>query len=1105
MPEEPLRIYHASAGTGKTFTLVENYLALLLESEHTFRHILAVTFTNKATAEMKDRIIRVLYGLSKAGLQEFEATGEVNEALAYLEKMPEPLRRDLPTVRRRALRALQLILYEYPAFSVQTIDSFFQRVLRGFARELDLPFAYDMEFDEDLVLEEITDMLLLQAGEDEALLGWLLRMMEDTGDDTGNWDIKALLLRQGKDIFTEAFKSLPKEVLEQLTSRSFLREYLGDLRQVIRSFEDQMKDLGRRGLEIFRTHGVEAGDFSFGENGVAGIFRKLADGSVIREGKPLFGARAQAALEDAGRWLPKKKQSDTALTALVSSRLHPLLHEISRYYEENAPDYYTARVIYKRLYTLGIMADLRQQLYRWMREKNRLLISETGSFLRGIIGENDIPFVYEKTGQYYSSYMIDEFQDTSRIQYEDLLPLLRNSMASGGSSLIVGDIKQSLYRWRNGDWEIMHRDIYRDLSLYPGVKRRLKTNYRSRKDVVRFNNTFFVAAGDELWKMYLEGLGGVFSGDEPLLGEQKEVLASIYNPGEVVQEVPQGAGGGYVSVRLVEGDEERSWREEALERTALLIDELTGREGWSPGAVMVLVRSNRDGREVVRYLLERQQHDPEAVRYPVVSQDSLYLAASPVVRFLVAFLRYVTDPADTLVFTTLWYWYERIRNMDGTFRLPSYHLRDIASVPPEERIWLFLPGSDRAWLQKLMVQPLPEVVREIVSHFGLQERREEVTFLHTFQNFLTDFVNREGSDAVAFLEWWDETGWQQSVQLPEEVDAVRVLTIHKAKGLGASVVIMPFADWEFEKKSGTNTGVLWCRPRTAPFNKASLVPVEYNRMLLRSRFAGDYMKERFSAHLDNLNLLYVAFTRARERLYAFVPAGKGKELSALLLNTLKGVSVEWDPEKKPDPSGEIYKKEEGLYEIGRPAPPAGEVASAGQDVQDFPAGTALQRLRIAGKGREYFLLEKGGYKERIDRGTLYHALLAEVVTEKDVERAVRKAVSAGLVGAGEKERLEEEIRGFLRQEKAAEWFSGRWQVKTEADVILPGGRTLRPDRVMIRDGEAIVVDYKFGEVEEDAYKRQVRRYMEVMKQMGYRKVTGIVWYVILNKMIQVDD
>jgi ATP-dependent exoDNAse (exonuclease V) beta subunit len=314
---------------------------------------------------------------------------------------------------------------------------------------------------------------------------------------------------------------------------------------------------------------------------------------------------------------------------------------------------------------------------------------------------------------------------------------------------------------------------------------------------------------------------------------------------------------------------------------------------------------------------------------------------------------------------------------------------------------------------------------------------------------------------------------------------------------------MPFADWDFEQRSGVNKKVLWCRPDASPFNKASLVPVEYTKLLLRSRFAVDYMRERFSAYLDNLNLLYVAFTRARERLYVFTPEEKGKELSALLVHTLERVAADGDL-----PDGEetgMSRSEEGtLFEKGVPAPPGDSRRPEGVNVEEFPAGTALQRLRIAGKGKEYFLLEKGGYKERIDRGTLYHTILAEVVTAADVERAVRKAVSAGLVRAGEREKLVKEVEGFLTQQGAEEWFSGAYQVKTEAEIILPGGKMLRPDRVMIRGDEAVVVDYKFGEMEEEAYVRQVRKYMHVLKNMGYARVRGVIWYVMLQKMTEID-
>ncbi len=1102
MPREPLKIYHASAGTGKTFTLVKSYLTLLLGDEQVFRHILAMTFTNKATAEMKDRILHVLYGLSQTGLPVHEKEREVKEARLYLQEIPSLVSLPSMTVRKKARKALQMILYEYPAFSVQTIDSFFQRVLRGFARELDLPFAYEMEFDDKRVLGEVVDRLLLQAGEEEELLKWLTQMIEEAGDESGKWDIKELLLQQGKDIFTEEFKSLSKDVLEKLTDRSFLRRYMSDLKEVMDTFEKKMEELGRRGLQIFQENGVDENDFSNKKNGIAGIFKSFAEGTKIKNGEKIFTDTKVKALGDETLWLTKDKRKDLRLAHLVASQLAPLAREIQQYYQDHASAYYAARLIRERLHMLGIMADLRQQLYRWMQVENRLLISETGSFLRGIIGSNEIPFIYEKTGQYYSHYMIDEFQDTSRIQYENLLPLIRNSMAAGGESLIVGDIKQSLYRWRNGDWRIMYRDIYGDLHLDPGVKKRLNVNFRSLEKIVHFNNSFFVTAGEELWKIYRKGISKYIKENDPAFNKQREVLATIYAEEEVVQQVPDKAEGGYVSVRFMQEDEGSSL-ERALEETASLIDRLLLQEGWSPGDILILVRSNKDGREVVRYLLERQQNRTEAAMYPLISQDSLYLAASLGVRFIISFLKYLTDPDDLVNFATLWALYDRLQ---GNSSLPSFHQQDMASLSPEKRVFLFLPDGEAPWLDQLMLRPLPEVVQEIILHFALQDRREDVPFLYALQNFLGDLVHRNSMDVTDFLEWWDDTGWEKSLQLPEEVDAVRVMTIHKAKGLGAPVVIMPLANWDIEMNSGSGGKVLWCHPSSAPFDKVPLVPVGYNKKMLLSDFSGDFLEERFSSYLDNLNLLYVAFTRARERLYVFVPRKKrGKELVTLLGNTLKTLAKPPDPGKEQDIAPVILQKDEDLYEAGQPSPPPGKKKSTGMDVGDYPAGTALGRLRIARKGREEFLLEKGGYKERIDKGTLYHTLLAEVITADDVQKAVEKVVKAGMAGGGgEKERLANEIRGFLRQPGVADWFSGRYQVKTETDIILPGGTVLRPDRVMTSGEEAVVVDYKFGEAVEEKYIAQVRRYMEALKKMSYKKVKGFVWYVMLNKIIEVN-
>ena len=1104
-----LKVYHASAGTGKTFTLVLNYLTLLLRDPDKYRHILSVTFTNKATAEMKERIIRVLYGLSHLETDRPDNREEAAEAWLYLLNMPEELRNeDREVIRKKASRALRWILYDYSYFSVQTIDSFFQRVLRGFARELNLRFGYNIELDTGITLERVVDLLLKDVGDNPVLLDWLVRFMDDVSEETGKWDIRKLILEQGQLIFSEQFKMIPSAVLKHITGKEddYLKKYLDRLYTIIRNFEKKMKDYGERGLEIIYGNDFSVDEFSSGHNGAAGIFQKII------ERKYVFGIRFLTALDDPAKWLTKVRQQDTELMSLVREHLHPLAREMYAYFKAHYEDYYTARAIRSQIYILGILADLKNGLLQWMKKENRFLITEVGPLIRQIIGNNETPFIYEKIGQYFEHYMIDEFQDTSKIQYENLKPLLMNSLSAGYFSLIVGDIKQSIYRWRNGDWKIMGKQLYGDFQWGNLEKKVLRENNRSHASIVRFNNAFFRTAPDHLWNLYVDSFGNFLKKNRYLdwpdhsfledagLQDQKENLFGIYNEEEVVQKLRSDMQNGYVYMSFPEKDRKEVWMEKVMKQVADRIGSLLTEEGYRPEQIVLLVRTNAEGRDMIRYLLTRQQED-RTISYPLVSEDSLFLNSSETVRFIVAFLRYLSDPEDDLNFAVLWYLHDRLTgNTENQETLPEFHRKQIAGIRGEDRFSL-VSGVTREWLIHLNTLPLTEVVQEIIRFFALEKTKEEVPFIYTFQNYFLDFINNRSATLADFLKWWDERGSTQSVQMPEEVDAVRVMSIHKAKGLGAEVVMIPFADWSFEQVNKRT--IVWCRPRKDTFAALPVIPLVYSPVLMKSVFREDYLEEHFANYLDNLNLLYVAFTRAKERLYIWSAGFRADDAGRLLNMTMQNIlekkekgelqelTIRWDHEKR-------------VFEVGTPRKNREEKRPCGVRVDTYPVYTAFDRLRITRKGQRFFVLQTAGAQEKIDRGTLYHNILSGIKTKADVEPVLLRNVAEGVIKKTEQAVMLKEIESFLEQPGVGDWFSGDWEVRNEATIIHPGGQMLRPDRVMIRQHEVVVVDYKFGETEKPAYMMQVRRYMDSLRAMGYASVTGWIWYVTLNKRVKVD-
>ena len=434
-----LKVYKASAGSGKTFRLAIEYMKLALTNESNYRHILAVTFTNKATAEMKSRIIGELHHLAKG------------KHSVYMDVLTKELNWHPMQVERQAQLVLKRILHDYSRFSISTIDSFFQRVIKAFNRELGINAAYNVELDEKSILEEAADRMIQSVENDPKLLEWLDAFASDKIREGKGWNLKKDILRLGNEIYNETFKSLDDSLYEKLNDRAFLKDYRAKLSKIIVLYENKMKSLGQEGLNILAMEGLSAEDFKGKGRGPAASFQKLKDLNFEPSNTVLQAAG------DASAWVTAtvKEPTKSQLLAVAETRLMPKLQEAIRLIETEKRKYITAKLIVNQLYTLGILVDLRKSVKELCREKGIVLISDSGHLLKDVIADSETPFVYEKTGSVYSHFMIDEFQDTSGLQWNNFRPLISNSLSENNLGMVVGDVKQAIYRWRSGDWRLL--------------------------------------------------------------------------------------------------------------------------------------------------------------------------------------------------------------------------------------------------------------------------------------------------------------------------------------------------------------------------------------------------------------------------------------------------------------------------------------------------------------------------------------------------------------------------------------------------------------------------------------------------------------------------
>ncbi|HAQ17842.1 MAG TPA: hypothetical protein DCR40_01260 [Prolixibacteraceae bacterium] len=626
-----LKVYKASAGSGKTFRLAIEYMKLALTNESNYRHILAVTFTNKATAEMKSRIIGELHRLAKG------------RDSVYMDVLTRELGWQPMQVQRQAQLVLKRILHDYSRFSISTIDSFFQRVIKAFNRELGINAAYNVELDEKSILEEATDRLIQSVEDDPKLLEWLDAFASDKIREGKGWNLKKDIVRLGSEIYNETFKSLNEALYEKLNDRTFLREYRGKLSKIIVLYENKLKSLGQEGLNILATEGLSAEDFKSKGSGPAAGFQKMKDLKFVLNITTIKSTTELSAWVTASTKEPQKSH----LEGVAQSKLMPKMQEAVQLVETQSRNYITAKLIINQLYTLGILVDLRKTVKDLCREKGIVLISDSGHLLKNVIADSETPFVYEKTGSVYSHFMIDEFQDTSGLQWNNFRPLIGNSLSEDNLSMVVGDVKQAIYRWRSGDWRLLAGKLGDSFPAFGLQNEVLISNWRSHGKVICFNNTVFRLA-PEILQQHIEGeLSEAGIAENPVQITIPEVYA------DSVQEISNKdvAGLGYVRVRLLESKEEIAGENEKLILSELVesVKSLQDK-GVKAIEMAILVRFKKEASLIADLFLE-QKGLPENRNYnfDILSGESLYIANSVVIGFVVSLLTSFLNPDDQVV------------------------------------------------------------------------------------------------------------------------------------------------------------------------------------------------------------------------------------------------------------------------------------------------------------------------------------------------------------------------------------------------------------------------------------------------------------------------
>jgi len=783
MNNSSLKVYKASAGSGKTYNLALNYIEHLFERPDSFKNILAVTFTNKAAGEMKSRILQKLFELSK---------NDINAKDYKNHLIQNNFAKDEAEVITKSGHILYQILNNYSSFYVQTIDKFFQWVIRGFTREIGLQGAYNLDLNTNKILTEAVDLVMLGMDEDKDLRKWLILFAEEKLLDGKSWDFQSDLFQLGKEVFKENYQSIQEE-----SSSDEKREKLSKLRTQLRikmkAFEDFFKVRSKEALKIIEDEGIEISDFKYGLTSIPNLFKKFID-------KPLssieIGKRPLQGLDDPEQWYTKSSPHADSIINCYNKGLNRLLKEVLDHWESGQEEYQTNLAIHKNIYAFGILNNISDRIQEILRENNSFLLVDSAKFLKKIIAENDAPFIYEKAGNYFHHLMIDEFQDTSGFQWHNFYPLIQNSLATGFSNILVGDVKQAIYRWRSSDWKILASEIDESFPKEILDHQSLDVNYRSYKNLVSFNNSVFIKAPVFLKRLISSEL---INNDDPEFESYwKTLIDKVYD--EPRQLIPQKHENteGYINHQFFPEKNNKEYNLILKEKIPFLIRQLQDR-GYKAGDITILVRKASEGRDIAKILMEESGIADSKYNFNVISNDSLYLENSSAVKFLISLLNYFNHSSDKLNKSFLKHEYlVYLKSEKSDFQNYAHDIFSRQKLNGEELMKdeeIFKFESNYQNLRRLALYELTE---ELISVFKLNINERNLAYIQSFQDLILEYIKKESSDLNSFLNYWESTGKTSTLSISESQDAIKILTIHKSKGLQFKVVIIPFMHWTLE-------------------------------------------------------------------------------------------------------------------------------------------------------------------------------------------------------------------------------------------------------------------------------------------------------------------
>lgn len=1112
-------VYKASAGSGKTFTLAIQYIRLLITIKpQEYLHTLAVTFTNKATTEMKDRILEQLYGISRGLKSSDDYMGALKKSLEE-----EHIHIDDDTIRKNCRRALEYILHDYSRFRIETIDSFFQSVLRNLAHELGLSARMQVDLNDKQILSQAVDNMIDGLGrnsESEQVINWIDNYVREQIENDNGWDIRRNIKDLAQIIFKEDYMSRDDDFRKKINSEEEIQRFRTAL-YAKRNVEEKALQQAINDLvtAIDSFDGVIESAFSSGK-WVTTYKEELVKGNYEVS---ITEKRMEALQNGPVNMVKAGDKNNTQLLFDITPICNALLNVENARIRHNR-ELNTINLALQHLNPLRLLNHIEQEVTNITNDSNSFILGKTPILLSRLIKDSDAPFVFEKMGTLFNNVMIDEFQDTSKLQWENFKVLLLESISSGGQNLLVGDIKQSIYRFRNGDYTIL-KNIKKEIRNTTPTVKSLDTNFRSDKNIIRFNNAFFPLATATLDGYDINQVDTAIADNTPSekTDEAEKKISTIYS--DVYQKWPDDKeDGGFVRVML-QTDKMEDWKERMLDDMCDQIKYLHD-NGLPYNKMTVLMRTRTNVPEVIQYV-QRKLGDVK-----MVSDEGFYLSNSTALTMIVSALRILVDAhgSDPVAERYL------VQHYKADVLHQSIDPQIIYSKKMEE----VLPRSFTQHFKELIQYPLYELCEKLYRILHLHRIKGEDAYLFSFYDELSAYLRNGTSDIHAFLEYWD-TDMQNKAIPACKVDGIGIVTIHKSKGLQYHTVFMPFFNHEMAKVRDNE--ILWCDADEDELNMLGTLPINgSSKKFSESQYSEDYNHEKEEKRIEETNGLYVAFTRPVHNLFVWgcanpMPKKDNYTVATLLRKVLESESINkkiqkdgssisitlqeeeaykiWsygtcvvkEPSKKKD-----SKKQDNEKEENRLSPKFTDQAVAfsshNRHMDFMQSNEASKYMKEHGDPNDQEPVTVDGLSF-IDQGKLLHEIFSNIHTSEEAEGVLKDYLERGIL-TNEKQvgRIRKLIVSALSNEKAKSWFDGHYEVVNECEIahLDDDGKpaTNRPDRVMITDTEVVVVDFKFGRPNPEKYNWQVNLYMSLLQQMyPNHRVRGYLWYVYRDQIEEV--